>query len=94
MHKQTVVSIQDLRFVTILCRRCNTKVTLDLDTEFAKPRSGRFMVPRECPRCQDPFDSVLPPSIEDLQRVYKSLAVVPGAVTFTSEAGPEEAEKG
>lgn len=91
MHKQTVVSIQDLRFVTILCRHCNTKVTMDLKVEFPQPRTSRFIVPRECPRCQDSFDSVLPPSIEALQRVYSSLAAVPGGVTFTSES--EDVEK-
>jgi hypothetical protein len=89
MHKQVVVVIQDLRFAVILCRHCNTKVTLDLAAEIQQ----RFVVPRECPRCQDQFDSAIPGAIEALQRVYKSLAEVGSAVSFTSDAEPQEAEK-
>ena len=87
MHDQFVVSIQDLRLVTILCPQCSTKVTLDLEVEFAPPRSP-FKVPDECPRCGNRFDSAIPRAIEGIQKIYKALAQLGDAVTFTRDPEP------
>ena len=90
MREQIVVSAADLRFVTIQCRHCNTSVTLDLDAEFEPGIAGRrpFLSPRECPRCDSPFDSAVPASVNDLRKVYKALAGLGNAVTFAILAPP------
>ena len=89
MHHQTIVGIQDLRFVTLHCRHCNTRLTIDLEVEreFRDPRA-HFSAPRECPRCEAAFHAAIPPAIEGLQKVYKALAAIPDIVTFTSDTEP------
>jgi hypothetical protein len=82
MHDDVIVSVSDLRFVTLACRHCNTRVTLDLEAEFEPPRAP-FRSPRECPRCGNPFDSAVPGAAELMQRVYKAVAGLGGDVTFT-----------
>lgn len=88
MHDRTIVSIRDLRFAALHCRHCNTRVTLDLDAEF-EPGTGRtqFAVPRECPRCNNPFDSAVPVAVDRLQKAYKALAGL-DAVSFESDRAP------
>jgi hypothetical protein len=85
MYQQSVVSIKDLRFATLACPRCNTRVTVDLNAEF-EPESRRrpFVAPRACPRCDTPFDSAVPEAVDSLQEVYKALAKLGSAVTFTA----------
>lgn len=78
MRSQNVVSIEDLRFATIACRHCNTRLALDLSVEFS------LDPPRECPRCRNPFDSAIPAALGALQRAYKALAPLGEAVTFTA----------
>jgi hypothetical protein len=85
MRNKFVVSIQDLRFVTILCKSCNTQVTLDLHVE-PHPNS----IPRMCPRCQALFEGVIPGALETMQKIYTALADLGGAITFSrDEPGPE-----
>ena len=85
MREQTIVSIQDLRFATLYCRDCNTRVTLDLDAEF-KPESDRppFEAPKECPRCANRFDSAVPEAINNIRKGWKALSRLDNAVTFES----------
>ena len=87
MHDQFVVSIEDLRFVTMLCRHCNTRVTLDFSAEF-DPGGNRklaFAPPSECPRCSNRFDSAIPAAVDSMQKAYKALVGLGDAVTFTSD---------
>lgn len=85
MHEQTVVSIKDLRFATLACAHCHTRITLDLELEFEVPGRPRFLVPRQCPRCSGPLDSAVPSAIEAVQKVYKALVDLRGALTFSGE---------
>jgi phage FluMu protein Com len=93
VHSQFVVSVGDIRFATLLCRHCNTRVTLDLDAEF-KPGSKHvpFESPRECPRCHTLFDSVIPGAVNALQKIYKALAGLEDAVTFTGGEADADAD--
>jgi uncharacterized protein (UPF0212 family) len=93
MHDQIVISIRDLRLVTIGCPHCNTKVTLDLDMEFQPPRSP-FLALTECPRCGSPFDSAIPGAIQGLYKIYTALAKLRNAVTFTRNAAELPASEG
>ena len=83
VNEQVVISVKDLRFATVVCRHCNTRVTLDLETELQSDRHKPFSVPKECPRCHSPFDSVLPGAVVELQQIYKALVGLKDAVTFT-----------
>lgn len=85
MRKQFVVGLKDLRFATLLCARCNTRVTLDLDTEFDVPTRIPFRTPTECPRCNTQFDSAVPRAIDAMQRVYKALTPVSKSVSFSGD---------
>lgn len=89
MRDQIVVSVRDLRFATLVCRHCNTRVALDLDAEFDLPRTP-FRALRECPRCANPYDSAVPQAVEAMQKVYKALAAVGDAVTFTAPPAPRD----
>jgi hypothetical protein len=94
MHDQIIVSIQDLRFVALLCRHCNTRVTLDLDAEFdPRGKRERFASLVECPRCHNPYDSAIPEAVNRMQMVYKALAGLGNAVTFTSGADADPTEQ-
>jgi hypothetical protein len=89
MHKQFIFSIKDLRFVTISCTNCKTRVTMDLQIECKSPERAEFPPPSACPRCRNPFDSAVSPAIESLQGVYRSLAGLASTVSFTGEAEAE-----
>jgi hypothetical protein len=86
VHERTIVSIRDLRFATLHCPHCNTRVTLDFDAEYASGPHAPFTAPRECPRCANPFDSAIPPAVEAIRRAWKALAGLRDAVSFESQA--------
>ena len=83
MKTQLLVSMHDLRYATISCPHCFTRVILDFESEFQPPRSP-FVCPTECPRCNSHFDSAVPKAVESMQSAYKALArVEEAALTFT-----------
>lgn len=90
MRDQFVVSVEDLRFLTLFCRDCHTKVTLDLEMEFdpAGPHKKTFDSPKSCPRCANSFDSAIPEAVNSMQRVYRALAQLGDAVTFAVAPAP------
>jgi hypothetical protein len=85
VHEQTVLSVKDLRFVTLLCKHCNTRLTIDLEAEFEPPRS-RFPIASDCPRCGYAFDSVVPAAVQMLQKSYQALVSLGDTVTFAAAA--------
>jgi hypothetical protein len=91
MRSQFVIAVEDLRFATLLCGVCNTRVTLDLATEFAAPQSA-FRCPRECPRCGKAFDSAIAPAVESMQAIYKTLVRLGDAVTFNGDTAAPPAK--
>jgi hypothetical protein len=68
-------------------------LTLDLDTEF-QPGSGHkpFATPKDCPRCANSFDSVVPGAVDAMQKIYKALAGLGHTVTFAVPAPHSESE--
>jgi hypothetical protein len=86
MRSQFVISVADLRFATIVCARCNTRVTLDLGVV----ATAAFDTPQQCPRCAAAFDSAVRPAVNAIQKAYQSLARLEDAVAFTSERDPPE----
>ena len=88
MTEQKIVSMKDLRFATIICSRCSTRVTLDLAVDFATNDRDRFKCPDQCPRCGMMYGNVIPESVNALQKVYQNLSKVGNAVSFS--VGEEE----
>jgi hypothetical protein len=90
MHKELVVSLADLRFVSITCPTCRTVVTLDLKepSEFAQKHDGAFS-PKQCPGCRQDYDTAIRPSIDTFQRAYGSLIKIADRISFRGE--PESA---
>ncbi len=89
MKKQMLISIRDLRFATLVCTQCETRVTLDFASQF-QPASGPrpFEPPQKCPQCGQRYDSNVPDAIKTLHQVYRALAGV-DVVTFTTERSAE-----
>jgi len=87
MHKELVVSLADLRYVSISCQNCRTVVTLDMKTpsEFAQKNDGAF-APKQCPGCRQDYDTAIRPSVESFQRSYHSLMEIAGRISFRGEA--------
>ena len=91
MQKQIVVSLADLRYVSVHCPRCRTTVTLDMKepSEFAKKYDGAF-VPKECPGCREDYDTAIRPSVGAFQSSYHSLSEIAERVSFSGE--PQSAD--
>ena len=85
MRRETVLSIRELRHVSITCPHCKTEVVLDMDA-YAPPGAGvvrdrmRF-APIQCPGCRVRFDTALN-ALEDLQSAYAVLAQLGDVVSF------------
>lgn len=86
MNKQIIVSMKDLRYASILCPHCNTRVTLDFAKEFGgESDRDRFKSPHQCPRCHANYDSAIPTALDAMQRVYSNLREHEKAVNFVVE---------
>jgi hypothetical protein len=95
MHKERVLSLEDLRFVRITCRHCNTRVTLDLNTKtgvFAPPfppPNHQTFPPEECPVCHEKFDSAVS-NLGGLHQLYGKLIPLKGIIGFHGEPVDED----
>jgi hypothetical protein len=73
MREQTTISIEDIRYVSIKCRHCNSRVTIDMgkapDLNFSRPQ----FAPSNCGICNEPFDSAVQ-RLNQFQRDYLALA--------------------
>jgi hypothetical protein len=86
MHKQIVVSLSDLRFVSVACPLCKTIVTLDMKEphELAQKHDNAFC-PKDCPGCRKQYDSAIRPSIDGFQKAYAALGAIASQVSFQGE---------
>jgi len=92
MHEEFVISLKDLRFVSIKCPHCQTVVTLDMErkTEVSSNRD-RFFTPNTCPGCAKDFDSALPVNVNALHDAYRSVPEwLRESITFRTEAPSSE----
>ena len=90
MHKETVVSILDFRYVVIDCPQCRTKVILDMKERSALAEKHNFFAPKDCPGCRSEYDSAMRGTIDSLQRMYRSLLQFSDRITFQGESQPLE----
>jgi hypothetical protein len=83
MRKELSLTIKDLRYVAIKCRRCGTDVVLDMGTAYEpEPALRTGITPPQCPTCSAGFDSAIKPALDRFRSVYTSLANLEPAVTF------------
>lgn len=77
-----VISLADLRFVSIECPECKTLVTMDMQEphEFAQ-KHGAF-TPNECPGCSRQYDSAIRPNVDKFQKAYQSLILIADRISF------------
>lgn len=73
MLNEFVVQLSDLKFATITCSTCKTKITIDLC--YAKwgddPLSVNPACPARCPICSSNFDTTLVGSMNLFRDAYK-----------------------
>jgi hypothetical protein len=86
MHKQLVVSLADLRFVSIECPLCKTVVTLDMKEphELAQKYDNAFC-PKDCPGCRKQYDSAIRPNVDSFQKSYQALGEIADRISFRGE---------
>lgn len=85
MQRELVVSLADLRHISIKCLHCNTRVILDMREKSAFAEKHNFFAPKVCPGCQAPYDSAVPTNVDYLQKIYQSLLPLAGTIGFYGE---------
>src|ERR1019366_1995360 len=88
MQKQVVVSLSDLRYVTVLCKSCGGSITMDLAKE--SDHQLRFgFTPVICSICHVGRDTSIK-YLDQLQMAYKALLGIADVITFRGEAESAE----
>lgn len=84
MHKELICSLADIRYISIACQHCNTKVVLDLKepTEIAKMHDNA-MLPKACPGCRKEYDTALGRGLDSLQKAYGELKRIERCIGFS-----------
>ena len=84
MYKELVCSLADIRYVSVSCQHCKTRVLLDLKepTEFSKMHDNA-MLPKECPGCRKGYDTALGVGLDALQKAYVELARIERCIGFS-----------
>ena len=86
MHKESVISINDLRYVCIQCPHCKARVTLDMQQKTELLARHGFFAPKQCPGCQTDYDTAIQAGVDQLQKAYQALAAVADRITFRAES--------
>jgi primosomal protein N' len=90
MQKQFVVSLADLRFVSIECPMCRTLVTMDMKEPHEFTAKYDAFTPKDCPACRHQYDSAVRPGVDALQRAYAALISIADRVSFRMDAESAE----
>jgi hypothetical protein len=85
MHKEMVFSLTDLRYVTVSCEHCKTRVILDLKEKPQIYGERGIFLPKECPGCRKNYDSALKPGLESLQKAYDDLTPIEKRIAFRGD---------
>jgi hypothetical protein len=86
MHRELVVSLADLRYITIHCPLCKTKVILDMEEPPAFTQKRDSFAPKRCAGCEGLYDSAIVPAVNSLQHSYQSLRAIADRISFRGEA--------
>jgi len=82
MRKKFVFSLADLRYVSIACQHCNTRVVLDLQEPSGHAKTYGSYLTNECPGCLKAYDTSVHPAIVGLHGAYNNLAKVGKFIEF------------
>ena|SRR5579883_2210379 len=84
MRRALVISLADLRFVSVRCQHCRTRVVLDLQEPSEHATRFGVLLPNECPGCRKSYDTALAPGLVDLQNSYRNLLKIEKQIEFQS----------
>ena len=84
MHKQIVVSLADLRYVSIQCHSCGSSITLDMGKSTTHQAANDVFLPKICTACRAPYDSAMG-NVDELRRLFQYLGPVADRITFRGE---------
>jgi len=87
MHQETVVSVLDLRYVSLHCPQCHAIVILDMQERSAIAERNNFFAPKTCPGCRADYDSALRQTIDTLQSTYRALLENKDLIAFRAHVG-------
>jgi hypothetical protein len=90
MQKEIVVSLSELRRVSVSCTNCKTQIVLDLHEKSEHAKKYGLGVPAECPGCRKTFDDTLNAGLRELQSAYDALLPLEGRMRFRIEAPKEK----
>ncbi len=82
MTKEVVVSLSEIRYVSVACGNCTTRVVLDLQDKSDHAKKYGLILSGECPGCRRTYDSAMNPGLSELQRAYDSLLPIEGNISF------------
>ena len=88
MHKQLVVSLLDLRYVSVGCSNCGSSITLDMTRESDHQKRFGF-TPVACSVCQRNYDTAVK-NIDHFRSAYDSLLCVADRITLRGDGESEE----
>lgn len=89
MHRQLVVSLADLRYISLQCKNCDSSITLDM-TKVSDHQRQHGFTPAVCPACRQNYDTATR-SINQLRDAYDSLLRVADQVTLRGDAETADA---
>lgn len=89
MQTQSVVSLSDLRKVSIGCRQCSTQILLDLEERLPRNKIlGDTKNSAECPGCGTEYDDATRAGLLLLWDAFRALSPVAALITFrAADAG-------
>jgi len=82
MHKQLLLTLADVRFVTVGCQHCTTKVTIDLKEKSEYAEKFNILLANQCPGCRKNYDSAVGHALTALQQACDALAAVGKYISF------------
>jgi NAD-dependent SIR2 family protein deacetylase len=88
MRRQSIISLSDMRYVSIQCKQCGASITLDMMRVSDYQKRFGF-APTACSACQLPHDTSVK-NLDGLRLAYESLLGISDRITFHGD--PENAE--
>ena len=87
MRKQTTISVEDIRYVSITCAYCKSRMIIDMGIAPALGTARPQFVPYSCGTCNEPFDSAVQ-NLNKFQPVYLALlqAALKNRLCFVTES--------
>lgn len=89
MHRQLVVSLTDLRYISVECKNCGSSITLDMTRESDHQKQWGF-APAACSVCRQNYDTAIK-NINHFRDAYVLLLCVADQVTLQGEAETADA---